>query len=182
MPIAEDVAVQLKSLLQALFLKAIADQDERIDAAKSGAKGSSSSTSSKQQDPRREEKLQATFEKRFRALKRIPGGFSTFDDSSSDPGCHWEVEELQHRYDPVHYGPQFPLQVSIMPSSDEEHRVQSAVGLCMCLGTRQTHMAWPQAPQHTPFTLQHLPVWYVVSHRICTIQILQNETIHEHTR
>jgi hypothetical protein len=120
MPIAEDVAVQLKSILKASFIKVLSDQDERIDAAKSGAKGSSSTTSSKQQDPRREETVQAHFEKRFRATKRIPGGYSTFDDSSSDPGCRWEVEELQQRYDPVSC-PKFPLLVSSVPLSRSTH-------------------------------------------------------------
>lgn len=156
MPIAEEVAVQLKSILQASFLKVIAEQDERADAAKSGAKGSSSSIS-KQQDPRREESVQAHFEKRFRALKRIPGGYSTFDDSSSDPGCYWEVEELQYGYDPVWYGPQFPLLVSIMPLSGSTYRCRLAFGSASCQRHKAKNMASFQA-HHTPA----LPVWYVV--------------------
>lgn len=114
MPIAEDVAAKLKDLLYQSWRKEAEEQLEKEAAAKSGAKGSSSSSNpsaKKSQDPHHEERLKQNFEKHWRIIKRIPGGYSSFDDSSSEPGCLWETEQLDMLYGPTHY-PQVTIKVS----------------------------------------------------------------------
>jgi hypothetical protein len=92
MPVSEQVAERLSDLAYDEWLRRFEEEQEAcrqegLDVRKVTA-----------------EDRQREFANYLRTVKRIPyQGYSSFDDNSPDPGCHWEVEERQHIYYPAKY-------------------------------------------------------------------------------
>lgn len=92
MPVSEQVAGKLADLAYAYWLPAF---QEREEASKQAGKDIHKLTP---------EQKQRDFTAYLRVVKRIPHhGYSTFDDASPDPGCHWEVDKRQLSFHPGKY-------------------------------------------------------------------------------
>lgn len=92
MPVSEQVAERLTDLAYAYWLPQLQEREEAAEQ-----KGIDIHKLTPEQKQRE-------FTAYLRAVKRIPHqGYSTFDDASPDPGCHWEVDKRQLGYYPAKF-------------------------------------------------------------------------------